>query len=212
VEALAASQPRRYDFDNMKLLPSTLLLLLLFLTTFLFQTGCTASKNRNEAEFFYNTGKAQITERKYEEAILSFEKSIELNDKDPNVYAGLGWAHFSIMNFDKAKAYWEKAIKISPNPDALLGRGYIFLMNNDFESAKNDFQLSIGLNPKNSSAHLAMGRVYYRQGFAEKAITELNEAININPNERMAYWVLSEIFKGQGENELSLKYKKLGLD
>ena len=177
------------------------------MTSLLLMQSCALKNDRIQSEQFYDTASNQMAGRQYEKAVVSFEQSIEFNDKNPKSFAGLGWAHFSLLNFDQAKNNWEKAIEISPNSEAYSGIGHLALMKGNLKPAKKAFQSSIELDPMNSMAHQALGRVYIKEGLLDEAIIELKKSVEINPKDRFSYWLLSEIYKKKGLDEQSLKYR-----
>lgn len=64
---------------------------------------------------FYNVyGYSLLKQNKINEAIVKFEKQIELRPDHPNSYDSLGDAYKAAGRLDEAKAQYEKALKIDP--------------------------------------------------------------------------------------------------
>ena len=182
----------------------------IFLCSFVLgMQGCANIEDSVKAEELYVQGSEQMADGQYEKAVNSFEQSLQQDSKSSKALAGLGWAHFSLMDLDQARKYWIKANDIKANSSAYTGIGSLSLMNNDLENAKQNFIISIQLDQNNALAHQSLGRVYDKQGNLDKAIEEFETAIELNPKDKFSYWLLSEIYKNQGSMELSEYYKRL---
>jgi TolB-like protein/class 3 adenylate cyclase/cytochrome c-type biogenesis protein CcmH/NrfG len=119
----------------------------------------------------------------------------------------------------RARAQFEKAVKIDPNfasawtgsaithmIDAMLG-----WTDNPAESFRQFFELNqkaISLDPFSPVAHNALGRVYMQQGQFEKAIAEGEKAISLEPNNSMFHADLSRIMQAVGRSEEAVELVK----
>jgi tetratricopeptide (TPR) repeat protein len=63
---------------------------------------------------------ARIELKQLKEAIEDFNKSLELDSKNPGIYSGIGQAYRLIQNYDKALYYLNKALEKSPNNNEFL--------------------------------------------------------------------------------------------
>jgi len=68
-------------------------------------------------------------QRRYDKALLAFERSHAENPRDPDTLAGMGWCYLSMNNYKKALETFARAEKYSPGGsyDIHKGRAVIFL-------------------------------------------------------------------------------------
>lgn len=162
---------------------------------------------------FYNIGTAMAEQGDYTGAIAAFKKSILYNRHNAKAHAGLGWAYFSVTDFDKAELHWHEAIELNPQSSAaLFGTGYLYFMHEDFDAASRTFKAIITQYPKSASVHAALGRVYVKQGKIDDAINELQKSIGLNPEERLSYWTLSEIYESRGKFKMAEEYRNKAME
>ncbi len=67
------------------------------------------------AQVAYNQGLACLHSKRYNEAVVEFEKAIGLDPNYKEAHHGLGLAHFQMSNFGEAKKAAEAALGIDPN-------------------------------------------------------------------------------------------------
>lgn len=87
--------------------------------------------------------------------------------------------------YDLAIKYFDQLISLGV-PDALYGRGSIYLDKQEYDKALLDYSKLIEIRP---SAFLFMSRgdIYSKIGEAEKAVVDYTEAIKINPSHGDVY-------------------------
>jgi len=63
----------------------------------------------------------------YKDAILNFEKVLEINCKYINAYRGIGMVYEAEKKFEKARHYFDEALKIDNTfSRALLNKGFTY--------------------------------------------------------------------------------------
>ena len=67
------------------------------------------------AQVAYNQGLACLHSKRYNEAVVEFEKAIGLDPNYKEAHHGLGLAHFQMSNFGEAKKAAEAALRIDPH-------------------------------------------------------------------------------------------------
>ena len=107
-----------------------------------------------------------------------------------------------LREYQKAKDYFEKVIKINPNyADAHYNLGNIFNNLGEYQKAKSCHEKVIELNPNYVNAHNNLGNIFRELGRKQKAKECFEKAIEINPNYVNAHNNLGNIFKGLGEKQ-----------
>ncbi|TAE75825.1 MAG: tetratricopeptide repeat protein [Bacteroidetes bacterium] len=69
-------------------------------------------KNPNSAKDFIKNGEQKLEKRDYQNALLDFEKAIQLDTKNGQAYFGIGNAKFAQGEQDEACKAWRKALEL----------------------------------------------------------------------------------------------------
>ncbi|MBN2406799.1 MAG: tetratricopeptide repeat protein [Elusimicrobia bacterium] len=110
-------------------------------------------KGTDNAMVYYKLGWVQAKDREFEEAIGSFERAVELDDRLAGAYNNLGNIYFTLGERGKAANYYIKAININPNlTDAHFNLGYIFYHQGRLKEASAEFTIVLKQNPDNYKA------------------------------------------------------------
>ncbi|MGD0591626.1 MAG: tetratricopeptide repeat protein [Bacteroidota bacterium] len=126
--------------------------------------------------------------KEYDNAILYFQKAIELDPKDAEPYAILGAVYNQKGNLVKAIQCCEKAIELNPGfSGAYNNLGLAYKNKGDFDKAIQLFHKAIELNPGESRTFYNLGNTYTKIGNLEKAIQSYEKAIEFNPQYSAAY-------------------------
>ena len=132
-----------------------------------------------EPTYHNNLGLTYFERGMYSEAILSYEKAIQLentklqNQRDPcqdNMsfyHKNLGLALYHIPDMDRALEEYEKAIECNrDNADNFFNRGNVWLNQERFDLAHEDFDAAIQREDRNAKFYHAKGLAF--QSEAEK--------------------------------------------
>ena len=95
-----------------------------------------------------------------------------------------------LANIERAEAFFEQGKK--------------HLYEQDYESAIEDFNQAIRLNPNYSQAYNGRGLAYHNQGDYRRAIGDYNQAIRLNPEYAIAYTNRGFAYSGQGDYERAI--------
>ena len=156
-------------------------------------------RDPNYVNAHINLGILLIQNKKYHNAIISFEKAIELNPNFADTYYNVAVVNNLLgQNLDAIQNY-EKAIQLNPKfLNAMNNLGVVFLENNEYQKAVDYFQKVILINPNISNAHNNLGSAYTKLDKHEKAIDCYEKAIAINPNLTDAHYNLGTLLKESG--------------
>jgi tetratricopeptide (TPR) repeat protein len=151
-----------------------------------------------EAYKLYESGAGKLFGKKYDEAIVDFTRSIELNPKDSNVFAFRGDAFFKKADYDKALADYKKVVAMMPETDrefhiALFRTAETYLAKGDYTSALVDVNQAVRRSPGDSYAHLLRGRILLSAGKTELAKTDFKKALEIRPDYQQAKEELAKL-------------------
>ncbi len=153
-------------------------------------------------------GEALLTEKKYEESIDAFTKSLaiieNIDDRGNNIswmisntYRLRGKAYFKLKNYDKSLEDFNKSIQASPNAKeaAYAERGNLLLIKKDYEKAIADFEKARPYYSNEYRSTLGMAIAYYETQQFEKAdqfislalrdLAESKEQPNYDPDDHI---------------------------
>lgn len=136
---------------------------------------------RNEAVRHFNEGKALVNEKKWDKAIVEFNKAIELNAKLASAYFMRGNIYNEKEQHEKAIADFSRYIELKPKDAmAYYNRGNSYLALGQYDEADSDFTQTVTLNPQIAHAYDNRGLVYFEQGQLDKAIADFKQALKID--------------------------------
>lgn len=159
----------------------------------------THGSDKDKSLAFSLLGILLTDENNYSEAILNFQKAIDLNPKGPIAYLNLGVVLERQGNLKEALAKYQKAItldhKFAPTyafTGSILGR------QGNLKGAISLFQKAIGLDPKYAPTYYFLGFYLAEKGDLKGATAQYQKAIDLNPNYAEAYKHLGDVLEKQG--------------
>jgi superkiller protein 3 len=153
-----------------------------------------ASNNLSATDWFqkgYNA--AELKED--DNAILYFQKSIELDPTTSKAYYNLGILYDNKGNLDEAIRLYEKAIAVDPrNSKAYNNLGIACKAKGNLDKAIQLYEKAIDLSPQDPEAYNNLGTAYQNRGNLNKAIQFYRKAIEIDPQDAVAYYNLGRTY------------------
>lgn len=151
-------------------------------------------KLSNEASKYADIALKFQTENKYDEAIDSYVKAIQINQSDPKLHYNIGTAFQAKQDFEHAEAAYKKALEIDPNNEK--AKAALELLTKQLNSKKQQELVSRALELQTS-------------GNFQEAITSYLAAISINPNDSSLYYNVATAYQSAGDlNNALLNYGK----
>jgi len=133
------------------------------------------------AKAYLNRGIAFTMTEKYNDAILNFDKSIELDSKLVYAYYFKGVSQASLKNYSEAINNYTSAIKLQIDFKlAYYMRALSFISQENHEQALIDLNKVIELKSDYDKAFIMRGVVYYNIEKYEKAISDWKKAKKLN--------------------------------
>jgi tetratricopeptide (TPR) repeat protein len=135
----------------------------------------------DSAYVWYNRGNGYYAEGRYEEAIMAYNKAIELNP-DTHIWYNIGNAALFLGKYDTAIEAYNNAIEIDPSfSDALNNKGEALRLQGNYIEAINAYDRAIELDPLNSYIWSNSGLALYYLGKYDNAIEAFNESLRLHP-------------------------------
>ncbi len=135
------------------------------------------------AQVSYEDGQRLFAVSRYDQAILSVDRAIELKPNFPEAY--LLRARSRLMAYDTAGAIpdFTKAIERGPrDAAALLDRGGAYLLLKNYSAAAADASAALAIDPRLAAAYNLRGRALRDGGNPQKALEDFNRAVEMAPS------------------------------
>ena len=139
---------------------------------------------------------------RYEEAITSYKKAIELKPEYAEAHSNLGVALNKLRQHEEAVRSYDKAIELKPNYiQAYNNLGNVLNELGKNEEAIKSFNKAIELNPNYAEAHSNLGIALSDLAKYEEAITSYNRAIELKPDDAEAHHNIGNVLNILGDYE-----------
>jgi tetratricopeptide (TPR) repeat protein len=158
------------------------------------------------AAFYFNQGNDYLNRGLYEDALISFKKSLSIQPNMAVTHFGLAESYLKTKNKEKAMAEYQKTIQLDQNfVGAYLTLSQIYSKDQSYEEALNLLKLAKDKFPNNQDILKLLdeisfeyaadcvdkGTSLYLSGEQLKARTLLNKAIELRPNFAFAHYILA---------------------
>ncbi len=157
------------------------------------------NNNPADARSWFSLGKMYFKERKYNGAVRSFRKAIEMGLTGPEkeqAHDMLGWSYYKMGEYDRAVRVFDKALKLFPRwSKALIGRACAYRQKGQHHKALAEFASILSLHPDNLTALDNRGWTYYQIKDYERALSDFKKAESLS---RSYPALRSNVLSGQG--------------
>ena len=134
-----------------------------------------------------------IMQRKYEKAIASAERQLELSPSGSQAHLSMGLALSFAGRDSEAIPFYEQAIRLDPYPPSVtyrdLGNAYSGV--GRYEEAITEYKKALQQNPDDIFTHLDLAATYIKLGREEEARAEAKEVIRIHPKFSLDHYAKS---------------------
>lgn len=159
-------------------------------------------------------GDAYLEAKEYERAAESFMEALTLDTGDVSLSVRLGEAYMGSGNYSEARQIFQEVVRINPNSlivknflEKMSGeeerrRGEKELHRKEYQSAIENFKISIQLNPDNVRTKLGLISGYLEIGEINKPIEVIGSIVGVETDDLDDYIVLA--------NRLAIRLRKEG--
>jgi tetratricopeptide (TPR) repeat protein len=131
----------------------------------------------------YDAGVRLIQATRYEQAILNFDRAVDLKPDLADAYRLRGKAYMALTKPDPAIADFTKTSQLLPtNPDPLVERGFAYLDKKDYANAIADAGRALALNTRLSRAYNLRAMAERATGELQKSLADFTRAVELQPN------------------------------
>ena len=174
------------------------------------------NRNHIRAYAYVTQGEEKLKAKRYDEAIVHFDKAIKLNPKNFVSYHERGHAKFALGRHKAAIADFDKAIQL--NSEAVynyFARGHAKRTLGDYEGAIADLDRVIQLYPEHVGLYNIRSAWKVSLGDLKGATFDYNRTIEINPKHADAYkerahtkFKLADAYKKRAHTKFKLAESK----
>ena len=145
--------------------------------------------NIQDYQLYFERGTTYIESGRFEQAIASFDKAIELKPNFHDAWNNRGLALLNLERYEQAIASFDKAIELKPDFHcAWFNRGLALLNLERYEQAIASFDKAIELKPDFHYAWNSLGLVLFELERYEQAIASFDKAIELKPDFHNAWF------------------------
>ena len=136
----------------------------------------------------------------YADAAAAFQKALEFQPSDPELFNWLGRSYLQQHHPEKIPELLSRAnstITNSALAHLLLARAYD--AQDKVDEAKHEIDLALKIDPRCHGAHFAQGFIDWSTGELPNAEKELRQELSLDPHESLAVYYLAEVLEKQGK-------------
>ena len=141
-----------------------------------YQNAIAAKPDYSSAVF--NLGYLYSNLKRYQEAIETFGRYIELLPTDPVGWNNRGYYYSKTGEYDKALSDLNKSLELEDDPNTLDSRAFTYLKMGDLNKAQADISRALQKTPESGYALVTQALIFSRQGNKELFYQTLEEAVN----------------------------------
>jgi protein O-mannosyl-transferase len=154
----------------------------------------TAKTSPSSQSTHNNMGDVYARKKDYQNAILEFKKSIEINPKYADAWHNLALSYQNIGQKDEAIKTYQKAIELNPKIwQSMENLTVLYFEQNKLNEAEKLILKLIELKPDNPNYYHNLGIVRYRKGNIKSAKELLQKTLTMDPNNKGAKDLLKQI-------------------
>ena len=146
------------------------------------------NKAKMEVALLVFKGKELATQKKWDDAIVLYNKAIHENPNYGYAFISRGIAYMSQGDLDKAISNFSESIDVSPEfTEAYQNRGVLYEYKGQFNKALADFDKAIAADPTSYVLYFNRGMAHVYKNQCDMALPDLEKAIELKPDYAKAY-------------------------
>lgn len=160
----------------------------------------------------YYLGMYQMATREPAQAVMSFRKSMALNQDYVDTYTMIGYAYEQTGQEETAEFHYRRAVELTikkkyGKASAFLYLSRFLLARRSYVELETHLTQAVALEPRNLEAWQLLGRACTATGELDKAILALRKAVELAPEERRSHYFLMLALQQAGNKEEAEKHR-----
>jgi len=178
-----------------------------------YETFVEKSTNENiKGHYYYSYALALAKDKRYQDAIIQYQKAAEFNLNEASFYGNWGNALLQSDDYEKAIVQYQTAQKLESNIYWIYANWGIALGKlKQFEAAISKYQKALEVEP--------IAWVYYKLGETlvqlkqhEQGIVQYNKALELEPSKRLYHYAWGKALSELGKFEEAITQYQKGLE
>jgi Tfp pilus assembly protein PilF len=142
-----------------------------------------ASQRAMQAQQHIESGSILLARKAFPEAILAFEKALDLNPRDAVIHNRLGICYQHNGRPEQAQDHYERALEIDPEYAAVWNNLASLAHNQgDFEEAIERYERALSLKPDLATTYKNIGSAYFAMSRFEQGLEAYQAAYRLDPS------------------------------
>jgi tetratricopeptide (TPR) repeat protein len=164
--------------------------------------------NPRQALYRYWLGRIDYDDQKFADAVASFERAIEIDDRFVRAYDGRGLAEEAAGNLNSAEQSYRRANILNREQRSRyafppLDYGALLLKLGRYSQAASLLNEALTINPSLAKAHYERGRLEEQTSHPDRAIQDFTEAAKLDPKDPSPVYALYRLYAKLGNKELA---------
>lgn len=135
-----------------------------------------------DSQEYFSQGKVLMGQEKYQQAIPYFDKAIEGDRMNIDIYLAKGVAHANMDHLDDAKECFEKALKINRKDGlACFHLGNVLILQGEKNKGIEQYNQAIAYGYDDAQIYFTLALMYEEDGNDELALRNYNKALDKDP-------------------------------
>jgi tetratricopeptide (TPR) repeat protein len=156
------------------------------------------------AQESYDAGVRLAKIARYPQAILAFDRAVQLKSDYSEAYMMRGRALFADNQTEQASRDFTKVIELRPNdPQPLVERGLVYVEMHDYQTAIRDADKAIEIDNKLATAYNLRGTAIRAMGNPQGALADFDKAVKLAPVE-INYFERAATYQLLGEHRKAI--------
>jgi tetratricopeptide (TPR) repeat protein len=159
---------------------------------------------------YNNLGDALFRKNLLDEAMVQFQKALEINPDYAEARYNLGVALSKKGHVDKSIDQYERALEINPiYAQAHYNLGVALSQKGQEDDAMAQYQMALLINPNEVEARISLGNALFQKGLVDEAIVQFQKALETDPNSAGGHYNLGVALSQKGQvDEAIEQYQK----
>jgi tetratricopeptide (TPR) repeat protein len=131
-------------------------------------------------------------------AVTEYEKALEKDPENLEIYPRLGYALIEMENFEKAVKVYRRYVDLAPKScDSHASLAFAYLKQELMDQAIASYEKALELCPEDPNAYVNLGKAYQLANYPVEAIEVFQRAIVLNPDDIPSYERLGDLYFGR---------------
>jgi superkiller protein 3 len=164
---------------------------------------------KEEVDSYFCKGNSYFDKKDHKNALVCFEKVVEIDPKIVNAWLNMGVICFEIGDYLQSEICYKRILDINPNnADAYCNIGSIYGIQKNYEQALAFYKKAIEIDPEQIDAFYSLGSVCFFQGQNDRAISCYQKVLSLDPEHINANYALGNIYHVLENDTIAFEYLK----